>query len=105
MGSVTPVELEALRGGETHLQLLDVREPWEFDLCHIDGSFNIPMDELMGRLDGMRKDETVVVICHHGARSRQVAAYLETLGFADIYNLAGGVDAWSREVDPDMPQY
>lgn len=105
MQSVTPAQLdELLRSGEGP-RLIDVREPWEFELCRIHGSENIPMGELMGRLDALDRDSAIVVICHHGVRSGQVAAYLESLGFADIKNLEGGVDAWSRQVDPEMPQY
>jgi rhodanese-related sulfurtransferase len=74
-------------------------------LCHIHGSVNIPMGELMQRLEGMDRGRAIVVICHHGMRSLQVATYLDGAGFADVANLDGGVAAWSRDVDPGMPQY
>jgi rhodanese-related sulfurtransferase len=105
MHSVTPARLEELLRTGAPPRLIDVREPWEFELCRIDGSENITMGDLMGRLDDLDRNGAIVVICHHGVRSGQVAAYLESLGFANIMNLEGGVDAWSRQVDPEMPQY
>lgn len=85
--------------------LLDVREPWEFEICHIDGSVNIPMGQIPSELARIDDAAEVVVICHHGIRSRQVARYLEQQSEADFINLEGGVDAWARSVDPDMPVY
>jgi rhodanese-related sulfurtransferase len=85
--------------------LLDVREPWEFRICRIEGSELIPMGQLaasMGKLDPGRE---TVVICHHGIRSRQVAMFLDYRGFNDVINLAGGVDAWARDVDRKMATY
>lgn len=85
--------------------LLDVREPWEFRICRIEGSELIPMGQLaasMGKLDPGRE---TVVICHHGIRSRQVAMFLDYRGFNDVINLAGGVDAWARDVDRQMATY
>jgi len=105
MQTVSPGDLaNELSSGQNH-RLVDVRDPWEFDLCRISGSENIPMGEIMGRLDSLGKEDSIVVICHHGARSQQVAAYLDSLGYSNIMNLEGGVDAWSRVVDPEMPQY
>lgn len=105
MQSVSPTELEEMLRGGQGPRLIDVRDPWEFDVCRIGGSENIPMGELMGRLDTLGKDDPIVVICHHGTRSHQVAAYLDSLGYINTMNLEGGVDAWSRVVDPEMPQY
>ena len=85
--------------------LLDVREPWEFQTCRIEESRNVPMRELpasLGKLDGAGE---IVVICHHGARSLRVALFLKSRGHGRVYNLAGGVDAWARNVDPAMPVY
>jgi len=105
MQTVSPIDLaQVLSSGQSH-RLVDVRDPWEFDLCRIAGSENIPMGELLGRLDSLSKEDPIVVICHHGMRSQQVAAYLDSLGYSNIMNLEGGVDAWSRVVDPEMPQY
>lgn len=85
--------------------LLDVREPWEYEVCHIAGSRSIPMSQLLGRMEELQPACPTVVICHHGVRSQHVAAYLERCGFADVMNLVGGVDAWARTVDPSMPTY
>ena len=85
--------------------LIDVREPWEFDICRIDGSVNIPMGEIMQQLDQIDTADETVVICHHGIRSRQVIHFLEQQSVDNLINLDGGVDAWAREVDPDMAVY
>lgn len=85
--------------------LLDVREPWEFRICHIEGSQLIPMGQLPAALNALDPARETVVICHHGIRSRQVAMYLDYQGFSNVINLAGGVDAWARDVDRQMPTY
>jgi len=85
--------------------LLDVREPWEFQTCHIEGSQLVPMGEIASRAPELDPALEVVVICHHGGRSMQVGMFLEKQGFSEVINLAGGVDAWARTVDPGMPVY
>ncbi|WP_078118089.1 rhodanese-like domain-containing protein [Thiosocius teredinicola] len=85
--------------------LLDVREPWEYQICRIDGSQLIPMGQLPAAMNALDKQRETVVICHHGVRSRQVAMYLDYQGFSNIINLAGGVDGWARDVDHQMPTY
>ena len=85
--------------------LLDVREPWEFEICHLDGSINLPMGQLPGNLDRLQDAGDIVVICHHGIRSLQAAFYLQSHCEGELINLDGGVDAWAREVDPAMPVY
>ena len=94
--------------GENPL-LLDVREPWEFALAavRIDGlrTLHIPMNEVPGRLSELDAARPVVCICHHGMRSAQVVAFLERQGFEAAYNLAGGIDAWSEQVDTRVPRY
>ncbi|MDP9043562.1 MAG: rhodanese-like domain-containing protein [Pseudomonadota bacterium] len=89
--------------------LLDVREPWEVALAaiRIDGceARFIPMNSVPGQLGTLDPARPVVCICHHGARSAQVVAFLERQGFAAAYNLAGGIDAWSLQVDPTVPRY
>ncbi len=88
--------------------LLDVREPWEWNIGHIEGSINVPMQSVPDAVQGGRIADDggdVVVICHHGARSLQVAHYLESVGFERVINLEGGIDAWSLEVDPATPRY
>lgn len=85
--------------------LLDVREPWEYEKARIEGSQLVPMRELPARVAEIDDDREVVAICHHGGRSMQVAMFLEKQGFRRVHNLTGGIDAWSRTVDPSVPTY
>jgi len=102
---ISPLDLHArLQRGDCPL-LLDVRESWEFAVCRIDGSELIPMSQIVRRLGDLDRARETVVICHHGIRSQQVALYLDHQGFRYIINLQGGVAAWARDVDPEMPTY
>jgi rhodanese-related sulfurtransferase len=101
--SATDVSARLQRGDE--LLLLDVREPSELRLAALDGVTHIPMNAIPQRAAELPKDKEIVVLCHHGVRSMQVALYLERLGFDKLYNLRGGIDAWSRDVDPTIPIY
>lgn len=85
--------------------LLDVREPSEFAFCAIPGSLSMPMASVPARMQELEPDAGIVLICHHGARSMQVAMFLERQGFTSLINLAGGVAQWAAQVDPAMPQY
>ncbi len=85
--------------------LLDVRQPWEFERGHIAGSALMTMHTVPLRLSELDKKSDIVVICEHGARSMQVAMFLENNGFASIYNLAGGVSAWIRDVNPALRKF
>ena len=89
--------------------LLDVREPWEFALAAIQvhglQTVSMPMNRVPERLAELSPMQPVVCICHHGARSAQVVAFLERQGFEAAYNLVGGIDAWSLQVDPAVPRY
>ena len=85
--------------------LLDVREPWEVELCRIEGSAHIPMHLVPMRCEELDSARDIVVICHHGGRSMQVAMFLERKGFGTVFNLMGGVEAWAGEVDPTMRRY
>lgn len=85
--------------------LLDVREPWEFHTCHLEPSTHIPMGQLWGNYRELDPQQEIVVICHHGIRSQRVCFFLEQYGFSNVINLAGGLDAWARDVDPAMPVY
>lgn len=85
--------------------LIDVRQPWEFDCCRIEGAELIPMASLPARIGEIDPEREVVVICHHGVRSYHAARFLEHNGYTRITNLTGGVDAWAKEVDPAMPTY
>jgi rhodanese-related sulfurtransferase len=85
--------------------LLDVREPWEVQICHIRDSLHIPMASVPVRKDELDPEADTVVLCHHGARSYQVGVLLEASGFRRIFNLSGGVDGWAKQIEPGMPQY
>lgn len=104
--SISPSELrEKLQTQSGTLLLLDVREPFEFDICRIRGSHNIPLGEITRRFGELDEDRATVVICHHGMRSMQAALWLEQNGFSSVFNLAGGIEAWANEIEPDMPRY
>lgn len=85
--------------------LLDVREPAELDLAAVAGVLHIPMGEIPSRLTELDATKPLVVMCHSGMRSRRVAEFLATKGFAQVFNLKGGIDAWSREIDTLVPRY
>ena len=103
-GSITPGELKAKLDAGERPELLDVREPWEFDLSRIEGSRLIPMGELSERVAELDPAAETVVICHHGNRSAYVARALGQAGFAKALNLEGGLDAYA-DVDESVPRY
>ncbi len=107
MKQISPQELATwlADAGRDQPLLLDVREPWEFDKARIAGAQLMPMREVPARHQELDAKQDVVAICHHGGRSQQVAVFLEKAGFTRIHNLMGGVDAWSRTVDPTVPLY
>jgi rhodanese-related sulfurtransferase len=104
---ISPAELKAWLADKSREAplLLDVREPWEHDKARIAGSQLVPMGQIQSRLAELDDEKDVVAICHHGGRSMQVAMFLEKNGFPRVHNLAGGIDAWSRTVDPSIPVY
>ncbi len=85
--------------------LLDVREPWEFDICHIDGSVNLPMAQIPQSMERFQDAAEIIVICHHGIRSQRVIQFMQQQLSQTLINLDGGVDAWAHDVDADMPVY
>lgn len=104
--SITSTELaELLRTSGPTLLLLDVREDEERALASIDPSVHIPMNSVPDRLSELPTDRRIVVYCHHGGRSYAVASFLETEGFDMVTNLTGGIDEWSRLVNPSVPRY
>jgi len=103
--TLSPTELkDRLTQGED-LFLLDVREPQEYHFAKIDGSTLIPLQQIPARIGELEPARDIVVICHHGMRSLQAANYLAHQGFANIANLAGGIDAWSLKCDSSVPRY
>ena len=85
--------------------LLDVREPFEFEMARIDGANLIPLGELPARAQELDRDKEIFVFCHSGVRSERAAEFLRSAGFSRVANVAGGIDAWSEEIDPRVPRY
>jgi rhodanese-related sulfurtransferase len=86
--------------------LLDVREPWEHQTASLPNSLLMPMGEVASRAHTeLDPDAPIVVLCHHGARSLSVTMWLRNQGFEQVQSLAGGIDAWSRTIDPTIPRY
>ena len=105
MQTILPEELKKrLDAGEKPI-LLDVREPWEFSICKIEGSVNISVSEPEKLISELNANDEIIAICHHGMRSFQVCNYLENNGFNKVLNLDGGIDSWAKTIDTDMAQY
>ena len=104
MSAMSVAELQLYLQNATPL-LLDVREPWEFDTCHIEGSTNLPMGQIPQSIEDLPDSGDIVVICHHGVRSQQVIRFLQDKLTVRLINLDGGVDAWAREIDRNMSVY
>jgi rhodanese-related sulfurtransferase len=102
---LTPVEVKQRLDQHEPLVLLDVRQDWETRLCRLDNALHIPIEEIELRSDELDPAAEIIVYCHQGVRSAAVAEYLRGLGFANARNLAGGLDAWARTVDPSMRRY
>jgi len=109
MRQLPVVEVERWAAEAGRPLLLDVREPWECAIASIRlpgaETLNVPMGQIPRRLDELDPAQPILCICHHGVRSAQVVAFLERAGFQSVYNLAGGIDAWSTRVDPGVPRY
>lgn len=107
MRQISPAELYSWLHDGTRAApvLLDVREPWELEICRLPGSVHIAMAEVPASLERLDPVRDTVVVCHHGARSQRVAGFLEQQGFSSVANLAGGLAAWASTVDPQMPSY
>ncbi len=99
-------EFKSLQDGAGDVTLLDVREPWELQTAQIAGSKHIPMGEVPARFNQeLDPEDHIVVVCHHGVRSMNVTAWLRQQGFEKVQSLRGGIDRWSREIDPSVPIY
>lgn len=105
MAEITPAELKARLDRSERPLLLDVRQDWETRLCRLPDAVHIPIEEIELRTEELNPDDEIVVYCHQGVRSAAVVDYLGQLGFRDVKNLAGGLDAWARAVDPTMRRY
>jgi len=104
---IKPTDLRARMDAGEKFLLLDVRQPWEYETARIAHALLIPMNELPQRLAEIKLEEgqTLVTYCHAGVRSMRSAMFLEQSGFPGVLSLAGGIAAWSSEVDPTVPQY
>ncbi|WP_293933701.1 rhodanese-like domain-containing protein [Iodobacter sp.] len=107
MQQINPLELSQWLSDSSRPNplLLDVREVAEYEICHIDSSQLVPMNTIPSRFSELDEEATIVVICHHGMRSYQVASFLERQGFANVINLNGGIARWAEEVDVAMARY
>ncbi len=102
---LSPAELKQWLAEGKPLTLLDVREEEEVAFCALPDHTHIPMNLIPLRHNELPDGEPIVVYCHHGMRSLYSAMYLAEAGFEEVYNLQGGIDAWSQQIDPSVPRY
>ena len=105
MESLNVIQLKKELETDPQTVLLDVRDKWEYDLCHIDNSVNISLSDITERKDELDKQPRTVILCHHGMRSTIAGEYLISEGFEQIVNLEGGIDAWASTIDQSMTRY
>lgn len=98
-------ELDSRRKAGENLVVLDVREPWEVEICSLEGALAIPLGQIPASLEQIPTDRPVIVMCHHGFRSANAVAWLRAQGFSQASNLFGGIAAWAHSIDPSMPSY
>jgi rhodanese-related sulfurtransferase len=102
---ITPAELKGRLDSGEKVVLVDVREPWEQEICRIEGARLVPLGALAASLNTLPGVDEVICYCHHGMRSLDAAAWLRFQGFEKAKSLAGGIERWSLEVDPNVPRY
>ena len=102
---ILPTELKSKIDRGEEVYLLDVREPWEHQLCRIEGARLVPLGSLAASLQTLPDVDELICYCHHGMRSLDAAAWLRGQGFEKAKSLAGGIERWSREIDPKVPRY
>jgi adenylyltransferase/sulfurtransferase len=102
---ISAKEVHARMARGDKLLLVDVREPWEFDLCHIANAKLIPLGALRTNVNTLLDAEEVICYCHHGMRSLDAAVWLRQQGVESAKSMAGGIERWSVEVDPQVPRY
>lgn len=102
---LTPKQVQQRLHDGLPLTIIDVREAWELAICRLEGALHIPMDDIPDALERIPREGEVVIMCHSGMRSAQVAFWLTMQGFTNVYNMAGGIDRWSVEVDANVPRY
>jgi rhodanese-related sulfurtransferase len=102
---ITPAQVKQRLDRGEKLLLVDVREPWEYELCRIEGAKLIPMGTIPGNLQALNTGGEVICYCHHGMRSLDVARWLRGQGVGGAKSMAGGIESWSLEIDPKVPRY
>jgi rhodanese-related sulfurtransferase len=102
---IMPREVKQRLDKGERMLLVDVREPHEYALCHIEGAVLIPMGSIPANLQKLDVDEEVICFCHHGMRSMDVANWLRAQGVRSAKSMSGGIDRWSTEIDPKVPRY
>jgi rhodanese-related sulfurtransferase len=102
---IEPREVRQMFARGEEFLLVDVREPWEYDTARIEGSMLVPLREIPGNVARLAGAERLVLYCHHGIRSLDAAAWLRSQGISGARSMAGGIDRWSIEVDPNVPRY
>jgi len=102
---ITPKDVKARLDRREKLHLVDVREPWEYDLCRIEGAKHVPLGSLAASLQTLPDVDEVICYCHHGMRSLDAATWLRFQGIERAKSLAGGIERWSLDVDPNVPRY
>ena len=102
---MSPTEVyKKIEAGE-ELQIIDVREPFELEICQVENALHIPMQQVPNQMSKIPQDKTLVVMCHHGVRSMRVVNFLKAQGVSNIYNMDGGIDRWAIEIDRNMNKY
>jgi len=102
---MTPQQLKARLDRHDPLIMIDVRDPWEVQICRLENTLHIPMEEVPFRLDELNPEDEYVVICHQGVRSAAISDWMERQGFLRVSNLEGGLDAWAQTIDARMRRY
>jgi len=102
---ISAAELKKRLDAGEKILLIDVREPWEFEVCRIEGAKLIPMQTIPANLQALDVEDPVICYCHHGMRSLDVAVWLQRQGVESARSLTGGIDKWSAEIDPKVPRY
>lgn len=105
---ITPAEAKRTLVENSKATLLDVREPSEYAIAHVEGSLLLPMQNVpaeLQKLEALADEGELLVLCHHGVRSLQVAAWLQSHGITNAVSISGGIERWSSEIDPTIPRY
>lgn len=109
--SAVPLEISVREAKElvdrapAKTEIIDVREPFEREICAIADSKFIPMRQIPENVAALPRDKHLLILCHHGGRSMRVTQFLRAQGFSNVTNIAGGIEAWAEEVEPGMPRY